>query len=698
MTLAEINETTTGGNGITGHNETSEDLAAAFAETDPTPGQAAQKNTVTVTFIANTATVPDTLGQNSTVQVRGAGGPLTWGGDSPVFLQNIGGDYWQGTAEFDVGEEVQFKFYTNVHDTVFSGAEWEHQGWEGDLDTGNRQLVVGAADTTLPLQFVNGWLAGAGQYETPYVTNDTSFVVWVRVNMQGWDDFSPDNHTVGIRGSNTVDWGQTGEISWGKTYPLTQESDHVNAGSQQYSGKYFYSGAIHVPNQYAGAGIKFKVVVHNAGAPLDEDWGNMAYNPSREDEIAISGIDTTLHWFWFDNLSPTVVEHSDEVVVTWVADMANAITNFGFAHGDTLLVRSGYYGTASEVRTKMMTRMGFTSKYTVTDTLMTTIGGHLDYQYYKVKNGVEYREIFYNFHYTGETTGEAERRVQEPVDGNAITIEDIVDSESNLHRMPLFRNTAVVARDVTVTFTCDVRPAIYQVMAGDTLYDIQGDVNITNPDEILALGVAINGPATGSWGNPVGPDWGPHLMDLENKRMYDDGSHGDAVAGDSIFTIVFQYFADSMDVVGQEFKFGIGGGDNEGGYGNNHIENIDDTQPASTIASSAWDFDNKVPTGIDFLVNKIPTEFALEQNYPNPFNPVTTIEYSVAHLENVTIDVYNLLGGHVATLVDEDQAPGYYKIVWDGKDSKGRKVGSGVYLYRIQAGSFTKTCKMLLMK
>ena len=116
---------------------------------------------------------------------------------------------------------------------MFSGAEWEHQGWEGDLDTGNRQLVVGAADTTLPLQFVNGWLAGAGQYETPYVTNDTSFVVWVRVNMQGWDDFSPDNHTVGIRGSNTVDWGQTGEISWGKTYPLTQESDHVNAGSQQ---------------------------------------------------------------------------------------------------------------------------------------------------------------------------------------------------------------------------------------------------------------------------------------------------------------------------------------------------------------------------------------------------------------------------------------------------------------------------------
>jgi hypothetical protein len=80
----------------------------------------------------------------------------------------------------------------NAHSSVAAGVEWEHQGWEGDLATGNRLLTVGNADTTLPLQFVNGWKYGGDQYEAPYTTNDSSFVVWVRVRCQGWEDFNPD--------------------------------------------------------------------------------------------------------------------------------------------------------------------------------------------------------------------------------------------------------------------------------------------------------------------------------------------------------------------------------------------------------------------------------------------------------------------------------------------------------------------------
>ncbi|MCR4439618.1 MAG: T9SS type A sorting domain-containing protein [candidate division KSB1 bacterium] len=658
---------------------------------------------VRVTFVANTATVPDTLGPSSTVQVRGSGGPLTWSGASPVFLQNVGGDYWKGTAEFTPGERVEFKFYTNAHDTVYGGAEWEHQGWEGDVATGNRVLVVGDADTTLPLQFVNGWLWGAEQYARPWVEEPNSFVVWVRVNVQGWEDFNPAAQVIGLRGSNNVDWGQTGEISWGRTYPLVRESDHVNMGSRQYSGGYFYSGAVHVPDQYAGHGIEFKVVVHRAGAALDEDWGNLVYNPSLQNHVDLSGVDTTVHWFWFDNKRPRAVEHRDQVVVTWVADLGQAIANFGFAHGDTLLVRSGYFGTAAGVRTVQMRRLGFTSRYTATDTVVATIGGKLDYQYYKVKKGIEYREIYYNFYYAGETVGEAERRVVDPIGGAVITVEDVVASKSDIHRMPLFRNTAVVARPVTVTFTCDARPAVYQVLAGSTLRDIQGTLHVTSADQVVAWGLAMNGPATGDWGT-----WGAGLMADPAHRMYDDGTHGDLVAGDTVYTLVCFYSPDSNDVVGQEFKFGVGGGDNEGGYGNNHIENIDDSVPASMVASqfgsidpvfySAWDYDNQRPrTGVEVVSREVPREYRLG-NYPNPFNPETEVRYEVARAGRVRVEVYNLLGVRIARLVDEEQMPGTYRVRWDGRDELGRQVVSGVYVCRLVAGEVVKTTKMVLVR
>ena len=701
--LAEVNETTSGGNGITGHDETSEDLASAFIEAPATPGSG-YVSLVKVTFVANTATVPDTLGPNSTVQIRGSGGPLTWGGDSPVIMENVGGDYWKVTVEFEAGTAVEFKFYTNAHDSVWSGSDWEHQGWEGDVATGNRRLTVGTADTTLPLQFVNGWQQGVDQYATPWETQDSTFVVWVRVNMQGWEDFNPAAQQIGLRGSNNVDWGQTGELSWGSTYLLQQESNHVNGGSQQYAGRFFYSGAIHVPVQYAGTGLEFKVVVHNAGAPLDEDWSNMIYNPNLQTHMDISGADTTNHWFWFDNLKPRVVEHADTVVVTWIADMKNALNSRGFSYGDTVEVRSGYFGTAAAVRSKPMRRMGLSTRYTATDTILTTVGEQLDYQFYLIKNGVEYREVYYNFAYDGENLGEAERRIFSEITGNEITIEDINDSKSDPHRMPLFRNTSLLTQNVTVTYTCDVRPAVYQVMAGDTLQDIQGNVDITSPDQVIDLGVIINGPATGGWGT-----WGPGLLQEETHLMYDDGTHGDVVAGDSIYSIQFMYSPDSGDVVGQEFKFGIGGGDNEGGYGNNHIENIDDTNSEFTIASqfgsidplfyNAWNFDTQNPTEVHRMDETVTAaRFELDQNYPNPFNPTTNIKYSLPEHGMITLKVFNLMGQEVKVLVNKQQAAGRYVVEWDGTDNMGKPVSSGLYIYRIEAGDHIKSRKMMLMK
>jgi len=97
-------------------------------------------------------------------------------------------------------------------------------------------------------------------------------------------------------------------------------------------------------------------------------------------------------------------------------------------------------------------------------------------------------------------------------------------------------------------------------------------------------------------------------------------------------------------------------------------------------------------------VREIPTEFALSQNYPNPFNPTTSIKYSISQNANVQLIVYNMLGQVVKTLVNNEQEAGYYTIQWNGTNDFGGKVSSGIYIYRIVAGDFTKTIKMNFLK
>ncbi len=97
------------------------------------------------------------------------------------------------------------------------------------------------------------------------------------------------------------------------------------------------------------------------------------------------------------------------------------------------------------------------------------------------------------------------------------------------------------------------------------------------------------------------------------------------------------------------------------------------------------------------------TKTTLAQNYPNPFNPTTTIRYSLAERTHVKLHIYNVAGQRVRTLVDGIQAPesgsgGVFEVVWRGRNDGGTPVASGVYFYRLVAGEFTETRKMLLLK
>jgi len=105
------------------------------------------------------------------------------------------------------------------------------------------------------------------------------------------------------------------------------------------------------------------------------------------------------------------------------------------------------------------------------------------------------------------------------------------------------------------------------------------------------------------------------------------------------------------------------------------------------------------PTGIyEPIDSPLPRDFSLAQNHPNPFNSSTSISYSISARAQVAIFIYDILGRKVATLVDRTLPAGKYSSIWDGRDSRGREISSGIYFYQLKSGAFSQSRKMILLK
>ncbi|MCG3157320.1 MAG: hypothetical protein DKINENOH_03952 [bacterium] len=100
----------------------------------------------------------------------------------------------------------------------------------------------------------------------------------------------------------------------------------------------------------------------------------------------------------------------------------------------------------------------------------------------------------------------------------------------------------------------------------------------------------------------------------------------------------------------------------------------------------------------DRLAVMRPAEFGLSQNYPNPFNPETMIEFQLPQAGRVSLKIYSLLGHEIRTLIEEEMPAGFHRVKWDGSDGAGQKLNSGVYLYRLRAGEFLQTRKLVLLQ
>jgi hypothetical protein len=98
------------------------------------------------------------------------------------------------------------------------------------------------------------------------------------------------------------------------------------------------------------------------------------------------------------------------------------------------------------------------------------------------------------------------------------------------------------------------------------------------------------------------------------------------------------------------------------------------------------------------LASNLPKKFALYQNYPNPFNPETVIKFDLPKSSDVILKIYNVLGQEIRTLINERKPAGYHSVKWDSRNNNGIIVSSGVYLYKLQAGDFIVTKKMVLIR
>ena len=117
----------------------------------------------------------------------------------------------------------------------------------------------------------------------------------------------------------------------------------------------------------------------------------------------------------------------------------------------------------------------------------------------------------------------------------------------------------------------------------------------------------------------------------------------------------------------------------------------------SGLEAMVFSLQKNTPTSVRGNENTV-YQYQLEQNYPNPFNPSTVITYSIRQPGNVRVIVFDLMGREVAVLVNQNQNSGTYKVAWNGKNSSGTSVSSGIYFYSINSGSFVSTKKMILLK
>lgn len=234
---------------------------------------------------------------------------------------------------------------------------------------------------------------------------------------------------------------------------------------------------------------------------------------------------------------------------------------------------------------------------------------------------------------------------------------------------------------------------VFRFVTGPAVYpgDCNNDGNVNEAD-VLPLGVFFGqeGPARNLYGE--GNGWAPKQAQewADPRATYADADGDGAIDIADLLTIA-QNWSSSHQLIAPTLTDAVDF--------RQYAEGFRQLRPA-LAALSGSESGNRMLAIVSSLAAEsvLPREFTLLQNYPNPFNPQTQISYALPEGCNVRLTVHNILGQTVRILVDSYEEAGFRSVTWDGTDQFGRSVSSGVYFYRLEAGSYSEIRKMLKLQ
>jgi len=675
---------------------------------------------VTVNF--NSSTVLDTLSETDFVQLRGeivgvagdndplpGNDTIRWGNTSTLIMDNVGGDYWTITFQMNPGDTIMYKIWPG-HDK--DTGTHPNGGWEGDFEVeiaaiNTRWFIAGESDSTLPLQYYHPSTAGVvNQFSRPFESKEDSIAVYFMVNMagelqkQGFPVTELD--TVAVRGDSTA---SAGVLHW--SYSQVVLNWETNSRDSM-----FYSGVMYIPTEKAGTSQPYKFVYHRNGA--------IGWESSADRFMTYPAQDTTLHWDYFSQIRPTTEEPVEATVIWRLSTEAlESVGLFDRGVGDEIEIRGPKGWDANQaIELNFVPAL---QEWTVGEPFNTIPGTVFDYKYFigwdssrvdsESPNYVPMLNIDQGWEEPG-VTGGGNRTYTYGEEAQQFPEGDFGFARQFFNSVP---PNGVIPHDIAVTFNVDMTNAANVA------------TNPDNPDDLFRSGtdtvmVQFDGELIAwtqgyeMWGEPARVI---ELKDPDEDMVY-SGTLNFTVSAlhPAVWYQIGYVIVYSTDVKGTWVQNGGGGVD----IGRRYLQyiiptSIGEKPPGSDFPATTWptEYDLAVApwTWRNLLVEDPPDlttpqaigdksntvrEFALHQNYPNPFNPTTTISYQIAKSSDVKISVYNIAGQLVHTIVNENQIPGKYTVVWDGKNGSGENVASGIYFLKMNAGEFSKVRKMTLIR
>ena len=663
----------------------------------------------TVTLKLNTATLPDTIDALDEIQIRGqlgsgtalpGGGVIDWGNSTTLKPTNVGGDYWNIQFQIPNNDQIQYKFYAQRAESDGIG------GWE-DGDNHVIPAGTGAVDRGLHY-FVKG--DGRAYNWSPFDKIDrpaSTVGVHFRVYMcsdngkgEGYDK----NFTglkIGVRGGT-----DQGVLDWGNTN-VELRAESAEKGKPGY---HLYSGVAYYPNAKKGTTQMYKFVNHKAAGI---GWEGGALTSDRSFKVPTK--DSTLHWVYYGNTRPASCDLPPQLAtVIFSVDLAplQDVGLFNKSRGDTLQVRGGFNGWGcGNPDTCLLLPFPGTSVYEAAVTLEAFPETEYKYKYYIDFNNENFVAEFgaqppngweeplnttgadRGFFFKGDPGRDQYLGYDTNGDGNP-------DADTRFN--DVFEGNIMLAGERTaVTFSVDMNPAktmadpfnpavhnVYVDLTGDGVWAFLQGIPRTND------GVGFKIDDTFTLTDPDGDGVfkgtlmveGPNYAALQYKYAY--GSPG-------------SYISESGGSTAQ--------------VGRRRLRYIqpraDGSWPATfRIAQERFNTAGVIPESqrdlcnpgavVGCIVNvaserggELPTQVTLSQNFPNPFNPTTSLEYTIDRTTDVRLQVVDLLGRVVATLVDAKQQANTYRVSFDAS-----KLASGTYIYRLETPHQVINKTMVLVK